>query len=79
MTEGCQIFPSPSKMVKDGIYSVNANPTAILSLHELGLTSKGYLTPSRLCSEPSEEALQRPQWKVMRPTLNFDLRPPPLM
>lgn len=43
------------------------------------LTSSGYLTPSRLCSEPSEEALQRPQWKVMRPTLNLDARPPPLM
>lgn len=42
------------------------------------LTSRGYLTPSRLCSDPSDEALQRPQWKVMRPTLNFDLRPPPL-
>lgn len=42
------------------------------------LTSSGYLTPSKLCSEPSEEALQRPQWKVMRPTLNFAHRPPPL-
>lgn len=45
---------------------------------QLALTSRGALTPSRLCSDPSDEALQRPQWKVMRPTLNLDLRPPPL-
>lgn len=41
-------------------------------------TSRGYLIPFRLCSDPSDVALQRPQWKVILPTRNLELSPPPL-
>lgn len=45
----------------------------------LGLrTSSGYVLPFRLCSEPSDVVLQWPQWKVIRPTRNLELSPPPL-
>lgn len=57
------------------------NLTAIQSMSGGGgvRTSRGNLMPLRLCSEPSEVELQRPQWKVILPTLNVDRRPPPLM
>jgi len=41
-------------------------------------TSRGYFIPFRLCSDPSDVALQCPQWKVMVPTRNLELSPPPL-
>lgn len=41
-------------------------------------TSRGYLIPFRLCSDPSDVALQRPQWKATLPTRNLELSPPPL-
>lgn len=41
-------------------------------------TSRGYFIPFRLCSEPSDVALQRPQWKVILATRNLELSPPPL-
>lgn len=41
-------------------------------------TSSGNLIPFKLCSEPSNVALQRPQWKVILPTRKRELRPPPL-
>lgn len=68
---------SRSASVEQSRANTHTHPSHTLS-HTCVLTSSGYLTPSRLCSEPSVEALQHPQWKVMRPTLNFDLRAPPL-
>lgn len=41
-------------------------------------TSRGYFIPFRLCSDPSDVALQRPQWKLILSTRNLELRPPPL-
>ena len=41
-------------------------------------TSRGYFIPFRLCSDPSDVTLQRPQWKVILATRNLELRPPPL-
>lgn len=41
-------------------------------------TSRGYFIPFRLCSDPSDVALQRPQWKEMVPTRNLEVSPPPL-
>lgn len=44
----------------------------------LYFTSRGNFCPSKLCSDPSDDALHFPQWKVILLALNMVSDPPPL-